>query len=401
MTGAAAIADAAWRSGLAREPQIPVSAWADRHRILPATSAEPGRWRTARVPYLAGIMDALSTGSSWERVVFQKGAQVGGTEAGLCWLGYIIHHAPGLALLVMPSLDAIRRNTRARIDPLIENTPELASRVAAPRAKNSDNTASSKGFPGGALVMTGANSATGLRSTPCRYLFLDEIDNYPDDADGEGDPVDLAIKRTTTFRATRKIFMVSTPTIAGRSRIEAAFAESDRRFFHVPCPHCGHMHALQWQNVRWPEGRPGEAFFICPDCGCAYHDRDKPRLLAKGEWRATAPGDGRTAGFHLSSLYSPFKPIGEVARDFWTVRKDPRRLQVWTNTELGEVWEDRGSAAMEPGGLAARRERFGDQLPAGAAVLTAGMDVQGDRLEAQLVGWGADEEPWVIEHRII
>ncbi len=233
-----ALVDAAWRSGMAPEPQLAVSDWADLHRILPSTTAEPGKWRTSRTPYLREIMDALSTGSTYERVVFMKGAQVGGTEAGLNWLAYIVANAPGLTLLVMPSLDMIRRNTRTRIDPLIESTPALRDRIAPARSRDSTNTAWAKAFPGGQLVMTGANSAAGLRSTPARYLFMDEVDGFPADADGEGDPVDLAVKRTATFRGKRKTLMVSTPTIKGESRIEAAYEESDQRRFVIPCPQC-------------------------------------------------------------------------------------------------------------------------------------------------------------------
>jgi phage terminase large subunit GpA-like protein len=229
--------DLAWRRGIRPEPPIPVSNWADRHRILPPTSAEPGRWRTDRTPYLRAVMDALSTASPYERVVLMKGAQTGGSEAGPNWLGYIIQNAPGIAMLVMPSLDMVRRNTTVRIDPLIEATPALRELVAAPRSRDAGNSLFRKSFPGGQLVMTGANSAVGLRSTPVRYLFLDEVDGYSGDADGEGDPVDLAIQRTATFRGRRKIYTVSTPTLKGHSRIEAAFEHSDRRFYHVPW-HC-------------------------------------------------------------------------------------------------------------------------------------------------------------------
>lgn len=200
--------DDIWRRAIRPEPQIPVAQWADSHRMLPDTAAEPGRWRTSRTPYLGEIMDALSTGNAYERVVMMKGAQTGGTEAGLNWLGYIIHNAPGLVMLVQPSLDMVRRNTVTRIDPLIGSSPVLRDLVATPRSRDAGNSLFRKSFPGGQLVMTGANSAIGLRSTPVRYLFLDEVDGYPGDADGEGDPVALAIQRTATFKGRRKILMV-------------------------------------------------------------------------------------------------------------------------------------------------------------------------------------------------
>jgi phage terminase large subunit GpA-like protein len=398
---AQAVVDAAWRKGIRPEPPIPVSEWAERHRILPPTSAEPGRWRTDRTPYLRAVMDALSTASPWERVVLMKGAQTGGTEAGLNWLGYIIHNAPGIAMLVQPSLDMVRRNTSVRIDPLIDSTPVLAELVASAKSRDAGNSLFRKSFPGGQLVMTGANSAAGLRSTPVRYLFLDEVDGYPGDSDGEGDPVDLAIQRTATFRGRRRIYMVSTPTLKGHSRIEAAFLESDQRYFHVPCLHCGDMAPITWARIRWPEGRRAEAYLFCESCGGIHQEHDKPALLSAGEWRPTAPGDGRTAGFHLSALYSPWETWAEIAQEHGRVKSDPPRLQVWTNTKLGETWEDMAGDTLPADPLMARREDWGHRLPDTVAVLTAGVDVQGDRLEAQVIGWGADEEAWVIDTRVL
>lgn len=397
----ALVVDQAWRRGIRPEPPIPVSEWADRNRVLPPTSAEPGRWRTNRTPYLKAVMDTLSTASPFERVVLMKGAQTGGTEAGLNWLGYIIHNAPGITMLVQPSLDMVRRNTSVRIDPLIETTPSLRELVSPARSRDAGNSLFRKSFPGGQLVMTGANSAAGLRSTPVRYLFLDEVDGYPGDADGEGDPVDLAIQRTATFRGRRRIYMVSTPTLKGHSRIEAAFQDSDQRYFHVPCQHCGDMAPITWARIRWPDSRRDQAFLICESCGGIHHEHDKSALLAAGEWRPTAAGDGRTAGFHLSALYSPWETWAEIATEHGRVKSDPPRLQVWVNTKLGESWEDQAGDTVPADPLMARREDWGDRLPEAAAVLTAGIDVQGDRLEVQVVAWGADEESWVVDYRVL
>ncbi len=394
-------ADEIWRKGIAPEPQLTVSEWADRHRMLPPISAEPGPWRTDRTPYLRDIMDALSVANPVERVVFMKGAQLGATEAGLNWLGYVIHHAPGLMLMVMPSIDMIRRNTTTRIDPLIESTPVLAERVAPARSRDSGNTTNRKKFPGGYLVMTGANSTAGLRSTPARFIFLDEVDGYPADADGEGDPVALAIQRTVTFRGRRKIFLVSTPTLKGFSRIEAAYQESDQRRYFVPCIHCGEFQTIEWAQIIWPKGKRHEAAFVCRECGGVHEEHHKPQLLARGEWRATAKGDGRTAGFHLSSLYSPFETWAEIATEHGLVRRDPPRLKTWVNTKLGETWEDEASELPKVATLMARRELFGDLLPADVVILTAGVDVQGNRLEIQVVGWGADQEAWIIMHSVL
>jgi len=383
------------------ERPIPVSEWADRHRILPPTAAEPGRWRTSRVPYLRDVMDCLSASAEFERVVLMKGIQIGATEAGLNWIGYIIDHAPGVVMLVMPSIEAVRRNSGVRIDPLIESCPVLRDKVVEPRSKEPGNSIFRKKFPSGELVMTGANSAVGLRSTPTRYLFLDEVDGYPGDADGEGDPVALAIGRAMTFKGLRKVFMASTPTLKGHSRIEAAYLESDQRRYYVPCRQCGAWSPIDWADIRWPEGERNLAHWACPACNCAHQEHEKPGLLAAGQWRPTAKGDGRTAGFHLSALYSPWLSWAEAAIEHGQVYRDPPRLQVWTNTVLGESWEDQAGEAVEPDPLMARREHWGLLLPAGVAVLTAGVDLQGDRIELQVVGWGRDEEAWIVDYRII
>lgn len=397
---ALALYDAAWREGLRPEAQLAVSEWADTFRRLPPTAAEPGFWRTSRTPYLREVMDALSVGSPVERVVLMKGAQLGGTEVGLNWLGYIMHNAPGLTLLVMPSIDMVRRNTRTRIDPLIEGTPELTDRVVAQRSRDPGNTATQKRFVGGELVMTGANSAAALRSTPARYIFLDEVDAFPLDVEGEGDPVALAVKRSTTFRGKRKILMVSTPTLRDFSRIETAYLDSDRRRYFLPCPHCGGMQTLEWARIVWPEGEPDKACAQCEHCGEFISEAAKPMMLAAGEWRATAAGDGRTAGFHLSSLYSPFESWADIAAEFLRVKRDPARLKTWVNTALGETW-DEGQSRLEPEALASRAENWGEMLPAQVAAITAGIDVQDDRLEVEIVGHGRSDETWSLAYHVL
>lgn len=377
-----------------------VSQWADRHRILPNDAAEPGRWRTARTPYLREIMDALSEDCPIETVVIMAGSQVGKTEAGLNWLGYLIDHAPGLALLVMPSLDMTRRNVRTRIDPMIESTPRLAKLIGPARSKDGSNSASLKEFPGGHLVLTGANSGASLRSTPARYLFLDEVDAFPANVDREGDPVDLAIRRTTTFRSRRKILMVSTPSVRGYSRIETAYLASDQRKLFVQCPECGDWAPITWQRIRWPEGRRKDAYLTCDECGGIVEEHGRAALLAGAEWRATAESDGRTAGFHLNALYSAFESWANIAEKQAAAKGDPAQLQVWVNTCLAETWEDVVGDSLDAKKLADRRPTITEKVPAGGLVLTAGIDTQDNRLEAQVVAWGLGEEAWIIAHEI-
>jgi len=288
----------AWTRGLRPDPWLTVSQWADRHRWLSSrAAAEPGRYRTERTPYMRDIMDALSPSHPAQRVVFMKAAQVGATEGGNCFIGFVMHHVPGPMLAVQPTVELAKRNSRQRIDPLIEESPALRERVKPARARDSGNTQLSKDFPGGVLVMTGANSAVGLRSMPARYVFLDEVDAYPASADEEGDPVGLAEARSLTFAHRRKVFLVSTPTIRGISRIEREYEASDQRRFFVPCPHCGALQWLRFDRLRWDKGRPETATYYCDTCDELIGEHHKAGMLAAGEWRPTAaPNDPRTVG---------------------------------------------------------------------------------------------------------
>lgn len=394
-------ADAAWRRGLAPDPSLTVSEWADRYRILPPSSAEPGPWRTDRLPFLRTIMEAITPGSAWERVVIMKAAQVGATECLLNFLGYTIHQAPANVLLVMPSLTVVRENTLRRIDPLIEHTPQLRERVVKAEGKKGGNTKTEKRFIGGLLNMAGANSPAGLRSIPAPYVLMDEVDAFPSSAGDEGDPVSLALRAQTTYVARRKAVLVSTPLVKGFSRIEAAFLESDQRRWHCPCLHCGEFQVLTWENVTWPEGRRDQAHMVCCHCGHVIDDGDRLAMVMRGEWRTTCAGDGRTAGFHIGGLLSPFRTIAEFAIEHGQVYRDPSRLKVFRNLWLGELWEDESASAPDAYGFLDRLEDWGELLPANVAVLTAGVDVQDDRLELEIVGWGRDEESWSIAHKVI
>ena len=390
--------------GLKPDPDFNVSEWADAHRMLTSvSSSEPGPWRTDRTPYLKEIMDCLSPNNPCEKVAFMKGAQIGGTECGNNWMGFVIHHAPGPMLVVNPTVETAKRTSKMRIDPAIENCLVLKERVQDPRSRDSGNTILMKEFPGGVLVLTGANSAVGLRSMPIRYLFLDEVDGYPDDANNEGDPVNLAIQRTATF-GNKKIFMISTPTIKHYSRIETAFLEGDQRYYFVPCPDCGEFQTLKWSNIKWPKGEPDKAYYSCKECGSKWQDHQKAAILKDGKWIAQNSNcDSKTVSFHLSSLYSPHGWVswGDIAKEFCDVHKDPPRLQVWTNTKLAETWEDMSGEVIDPTGLLKRRENFGKYLPQDIAILTAGVDVQDNRLEVEIVGWGKDEESWSIDYQVI
>jgi phage terminase large subunit GpA-like protein len=396
----------AWRDGflegLRPEQPLTVSEWADRYRKLSSkASAEPGPWRTDRTPYLREPMDCLSSESPVQRVVMMFAAQTGKTEAGSNWLGYVIDHAPGPMLCVQPTIEMAKRLSKQRLESMITETPCLAAKIAPARSRDSGNTMFSKEFSGGIMLMAGANSATGLRSAPCRYLFADEVDAFPSDVDGEGDPVALAERRTTTF-ARRKILLTSTPTVKDFSRIEAEYERSDQRRFYVACPCCSEMQWLKWGQLKWEQSKPETVLYQCQKCREKFPERHKPQMLAGGEWRATAPGNGKTAGFQLSGLYSPLGWCSweQLVDDFLRAKGDAPALKAFVNTRLAETWEEDYAAAVNAEGLMAKRLAYQPgTCPEGVVLLTAGVDVQDNRLAVTVWGWGEGETGWMIWHQ--
>lgn len=397
-----------WRTalmdGLRPEQPLTVSEWADKHRRLSSkASAEPGPWRTSRTPYLREPMDCLSSTSAVQRVVMMFAAQTGKTEAGANWLGYVIDHAPGPMLLVQPTVEMAKRLSKQRLESLITETPVLAEKIAPSRSRDSGNTMFAKDFPGGMMLLTGSNSATGLRSTPCRYIFCDEIDAFPSDVDGEGDPVSLAEKRATTF-ARRKILLTSTPTVKDFSRIEAEFERSDQRRFYVPCPCCNVMQWLKWPQLKWDNNEPSTAAYECEVCHERFAEIHKPAMLRRGEWRATAPSNGKTAGFQLSGLYSPLGWLSwaDMVDDFLRAKADAPMLKSFVNTRLAETWEEDFASKVSADGLLERCEHYeAAMVPEGGLALTVGVDVQDNRLAISVWAWGREEEGWLLDHQEI
>lgn len=392
-------------------PRLALSAWADEYRYLsPESAAEPGRWRTARVPYLREIMDTI-TDAQVERVVLQKGAQLGFTEGVVGnAVGYYIHQDPAPILVVQPSVDPMAKAwSKDRLAPMVRDTPCLRVLVSDPRSRDSANTTLHKVFPGGHITCVGANSAAGLATRPIRILLFDEVDRYPPSAGTEGDPVDLGVKRSVTYW-NRKIVLGSTPGHEETSRIAPAFGESDQRYYFVPCPHCERMQWLRWRDKakqyrlifqRTPDGDvvPGSAHYQCEHCDELIEESHKGWMLARGEWRARYPGRP-VVGFHLSQLYSPWVSWEEIAQEFVDAQGNPERMKVWVNTVLAETWQGQGER-IEQGSLLSRREPYPAELPAGVGLLTAAIDVQVDRLELAVKGWGAGQESWLIAHHRI
>lgn len=382
-------------------PRLTVSEWADRYRRLShESSAEPGQWFTARAEYQRGMMDAVSD-PSVETVVIMSSAQVGKTEILNNVIGFHIHQDPSPALLVQPTIEMVETWSKDRLAPMLRDTPALRGLVKDPRSRDSGNTLRQKSFPGGQIAMAGANSPASLASRPVRLVLLDEVDRFPPSAGTEGDPVSLATKRSQTFW-NRKIVITSTPTTKGASRIEAAFEESDQRNYEVPCPVCGSFQVLRWGQLKWDKddkGRASNVRYECEHCRAQLTEPDKLRMIRNGRWVATKPWITRVAGFHLNELYSPWSSWDSMAVAFLEAKKRPETLRTFINTSLGETWEEEG-ITVDDASLMSRRENYGkdDPLPEGVLLLTAGADVQDDRLEATVWGWGLADESWVVAH---
>lgn len=387
------------RADLAPEPKLTVSEWADAYRILSReAAAEPGRWVTDRAPYQRGIMDALSD-PLVERVVFKKASQVGATEILNNIVGYFIDQDPAPILVLQPNVEPLGKAwSLDRFSPMVRDTPRLRDKVADPKSRDSSNTILHKLFPGGHVTVAGANAPAGLAARPIRVLCCDEIDRYPFSSGTEGDPIELGHQRTRTFW-NRKEYLASSPTHKGLSRIDAAYEESDQQVYEVPCPHCGAFQVLLWKQLHWESGDADSAVYACEDCGATFADQEKGPVVAAGRWVARNPG-ARVRGFWINALYSPWARWPDLVREWLAAQQDLSKLQVFVNTVLGEVWEERGGN-VDRESVLARAEAYAAPVPAGAGLLTAGVDVQDDRLEIVVRGWGHAEESWLITHDVL
>jgi phage terminase large subunit GpA-like protein len=348
-------------------------------------------------------MDAC-TDPNVHTVVDMKSSQVGGTETLLNVLAYYIDQEPSPIIVLQPTLDMAKTFSTKRLTPMLRDTPRLKGRVKEARSRDSGNMVLEKSFPGGYVAITGANSPASLRSRPVRIVMCDEIDEYEADIKGQGDPIDLAIVRSKRFW-NRKAILVSSPTIKGLSRIEAAYEESDKRRWWVPCPDCGEHQILEWAWVKWPKDEPEKAQYCCKACGTLWDDASRWRAIRKGEWRAEKPFAG-VAGFRRNELMSQWVRLSDIARNFLKAKRTPETLKTWVNTSLGETWES-DAERIDHHALAERLEdmgtagEVGHTAPLGVLRITCGVDVQGDRLEIERVGWGMYDESWSLDHHVM
>lgn len=424
------------------DPNLSVTEWADEYRILSTeNSAEGGKYRSDRTPYMKKIMDALSPDSPYYKIVFMKSARIGGSEAGNNAMGRWIQFSPAPIMHVMPTVDAAKSWSVEQITPMVNTCPELFRLVGDNKSRDGNNTIFKKGFPGGFLILNGANSAAGFRFRTIRYLVLSEVDSYPSDLGGEGCPVQLAITRTNTFKLTRKIYIESTPTVKNHSHVERELEKTPYEMYFVPCPVCGEKQTLDIEHFHIPNNDPSRAHFICKHNNCVIEERHKTKLLAEGEWRATreqirftsdielngvsyesgdvlilpikdayklisskqaTPVAWEVAGFHINAFYSPLGWLGwdDIAREYIAAQKDETKWKSFVNLILGKTYEEDMEEA-EPDVIFKRRVTLRHTIPYDIACLFLGVDTQDDRLEGTVWGFGLNNLAQPVERFVI
>lgn len=402
----------AYFRGLHPDPDLWVDEWADEYMRIPRSvgAAEPGQYRTSRTPYAREPMRCLSPAHPCKRVVTMVASQLMKTQIALNWIGALIHMSPSNILTLLPTLKLASR-VSSRISKTIDATPVLRERVAAPRSRDAKNTQDTKEFEGGTLYAVTAGSAANLAELAARFIYGDEIDRWEVDVGNEGDPVKLAEIRGSTFGKKAKFYFSSSPTLKGASRIADLFAISDQRYYYVPCPHCQHMQVLEWENLKYTEDY-SQIQYLCsgPECGALIDEHHKGEMLARGEWRSHAEGDGETVGFHLNALYAPLGWTSwlSMAKDYdealvKQASGDLEAMQVFFNTRLAKVWDStqEQTKASVLQARALQEDYVLGSVPNGALMLTASVDVQANRLEFMVMGWGVGMERWVIDHQVI
>lgn len=389
-------------------PSLTVSECADRYYVLDSvSSSEPGPWVTDRMPHLREIMDCLGTEHPAEKVVAMMASQTGKSSIALAWILYTIIYDPCPFLLVEPDVLRSEEFSKTRVDPMIEACPELRSRVAGDAGKRkSSNTLHLKLFPGGKLLQVGANSPSGLASNPIKRAIWDERDRSKAGAKGEGAQDGLITARQTTY-PDRKLFICSSPTTTADGTIWHDWLASDQRHRMVPCPHCHGDIELQWEQLRWTAGDPASVYYECDLCGCEIREHHKSVMLGDdcgAHWVASNPSSA-IPGFTCSCLYLPlgWYGWGNLVADYETAiaSGDPEKMKAWANTRLARTFDDRDDYGAPDGWDDGRSEVWKARVPAGVAVLCAGVDVHEGRLEVEVTGWGMGETSWSVDFRVL
>ena len=401
------------------DPELEVDRWAEEHMVLPKDAAEPGPYRIDRTPPARRIMQVLSPRHPAKRVVIRGASQMLKTQVAINFMAASAHRAPANMLVLEPT-DSLAKRLSARISKVIRDVPVLRQVFAPPRSRDNRNTVFAKDFTGGTMYIATAGSAANLAEIPARYVVIDEVDRLETSVGGEGDPVEIAEARATTFQSNCKFLEVSSPTLVGASKIDALYEQGTQEVYLVPCPHCGHHHELVIDNFRYARdqdtGHMSRAWFVCPECGAEIEERQKLRMLrdeamgGTAHWYARNVGDGETISFHISAFYAQAGSITwlQLARQHARAKErldagDPSAMQVFFNTRLALSWEN---ALERTTAQQLQTRQLGDVfqprvIPDPALVVTFAVDTQPNRLEVQTHAWGPEGEQWVIDYVVL
>jgi phage terminase large subunit GpA-like protein len=391
--------------GLRPPEKLTITEWADRYLVLPSkSSALPGQYSSDKTPWIKEIMNYCSPSSSFQKIIIKKGVQLAFTQAAYNMAFYHMDVDPCPIMYVLPNEKTCKEHSTTRFDPTVEVTERLKDKVGAKRDRDGGNTKMTKDFKGGVFYYASANIADDLRSKPIRIIVMDEVSTWSKDINGEGSPVKLAEKRTSTF-PNKKILMISSPTVEEECIISDEYEKTDKRKWMVPCPHCGSYQSLEFEQLRWEKGNYEKVTYECKDCNEQIQERYKTKMLANGKFVATDPSKAskRKVGIHMNSLYSPLGWYSwkEIAEEWDEAQNDMPLLKTFTNTVLGETWKENSEKPDEQR-LWERREHYAmNKPPKEVVMITAGVDIQKDRIEVVLTGWAKDKQNYCIDYRVL
>jgi len=377
-------------------------------------SARKGMFDAAVTPYIVEPMNCFNI-PEVDHVTFMSSAQISKTEILKSIIFYIIEEDPSPCLIVYPTDGDARDFSNEKLEPMIENNACLREKVSPQKSNSKDNKTLYKKFMGGFLAITGGRVPQDLARRSIKYVFLDDRDRITT-AGYEGDAGELAWQRTESYALLgRKRFEFSTPTIEGESAIKASYLQSDRREYYVPCPHCGYMQTLKFENLIWDKDTdlmgktikhyPDTVKYKCenPECGKLVDEKDKYDVLLMGKWIPGNPDVRDHRGYSINRLYSTFSSWNEIVKYFLECKDDRTKLQVFYNTVLGKTWKRDESEDVDTTGLMKRCEHYltdknDYRIPNEVLVLVLAADTQPDRLEYQVLGFGLGGEMYLVEY---
>ena len=375
-------------------PKLLPSEWAEKNVRIPVGNAIPGMIRFDNAPYQREPLD-MTVNPECQRITLMWSAQVGKTMLALCAQAYRISQDPTSQIMMQPSQGDLHTWLETKFNPMVDANEDLQHLIAKPRGREGVNNQRMKSYPGGFMMYSWSGSPKTMRGRSAPFIVCDEVDGF--DKTTEGHPVSLLWQRAATFGDRRKLLEISTPTIKDASWIESAYEQGDERRFHVCCPDCDHEQTLKWSQVTWDEGDPSSAHYACEECGSAWNDGQRIAAIRKGRWIAEKEFRGH-ASYHLNELYSVFRKTSDIVQSFLE-KKHSGDLQTFVNVSLAETWEERGEG-VETHELMDRCEKW-DHIPDDVVMLVAGVDVQDDRLECEIVGIGKDDETWSVGYHIL